>query len=125
MAAVVSHSISKSMMISRQLGGGDEAYWIRVTSCHLQVVRSLGYLEMELALFAEDQLDRNFIEAEFIADGIHQVAFIRKVDAFGVGDKENKGRRFNAGLCCVRDAHGSVLKARHRVSPDGSFHQII
>ena len=56
---------------------------------------------------------------------IYQVALIRKVDAFGLGDKEDKGWRFNAGLRCIRDAHGPVLKARQRVFPDGSFHQVV
>jgi len=46
---------------------------------------------LPLSLFAEDQFDRDFVETEFVADLIHQVALIRKVDAFGLGDKEDKG----------------------------------
>jgi len=52
-----------------------------------------------LSFFAEDQFQRDFIETEFLADGIHQVALIRKVDAFGLGDKEDKGRWFNQAGC--------------------------
>jgi len=52
-----------------------------------------------LAFFPEDQFDRDFIETEFLADGIHQVVLIRKVDAFGLGDKEDKGRWFNQAGC--------------------------
>ena len=40
-----------------------------------------------LPFFTEDQFDGDFVEAEFLADGIHQIALIGKVDAFGVGDK--------------------------------------
>jgi len=84
-----------------------------------------GLFCMPLSFFSEDQFDGDFVETEFLADGIHQVALIRKMDAFGLGDKEDKGGRFNAGLRRIRDAHGPVLKARHRVSPDGSFHQVV
>jgi len=80
---------------------------------------------MGSSLFAEDQLDRDFVETEFLADLIHQIALIGKMDASGLGDKEDKGGRLNAGLCRVSDAHGPVLKTRQWIFPDGSFHQII
>ena len=79
----------------------------------------------ELSFFAEDQFYRNLVKSEFAADGIHQVALIRKVNAFGVWDKEDKSRGLNAGLCRVGDAHGPVLIAGHRIFPDGSLHQVV
>jgi len=78
-----------------------------------------------LAFFAEDQLDRDLVETEFGADGIHQIALVGKMDALGVRDKEDECGRLDAGLRRVRDAHGAVLKAGHRVFPDGPFHQIV
>jgi len=51
-------------------------------------VAGTANISLPLPLFPEDQFDRDFIETEFLADGIHQVALIRKVDAFGLGDKK-------------------------------------
>lgn len=82
-------------------------------------------LGRELAFFAEDQFNRDLVKAEFGADLIHQVALVGKVDSSGLGDKEDKCWRLYTGLRGVRDAHGPVLKACHRVFPDGSFDQIV
>src|SRR5690606_10657701 len=97
------------MVIARRLSGVVAISCIRLLRRLLQSLlllrndittqsASMRGTRRELSFFAEDQFNRNLVKPEFTADGIHQVALIRKVNAFGVGDKEDKSGRLNARL---------------------------
>jgi len=78
---------------------------------------------MFLAFFSEDQSQRNLVEAAFFADAIGQITFVGEVNTFGRRDEKDKRGRLDAGLCYVRNAHGSVTVAPHRVFQKCLFDQ--
>jgi len=78
-----------------------------------------------LSFLAENQFQWHTIKAESFTDLIHQVSLVRKMDAFGVADKEDESGWFDICLGCVRNMHLTVGITRQRVSPHGFFHQIV